>query len=232
MSIQQLDLRVLNSELKSLLARRKGTKSELANAVKVPSAYVSRRFRDGLDWPIDELAAAAEFLGTSVVDLLAIASQSCAFEAGVVSDDPAVRPRPLDTLGRGIKYDPFMHAALLGLTASWERMDGPSVWGYYVHTERTVVLNYQLSSLQSRSTMAHEVQHALHGDVPMLHGPKHDARERRTECLAAAMLIDPLEFLEVHEQKEGRFIPMWRALNVAPRDLRVWLEMTGQPVPK
>lgn len=63
--------------------------------------------------------------------------------------------------------------------------------GYYRHSTRTISTRRGLSIAEYRSTLAHELGHAAHGDEPTGNGHYGQRQERRADRYAARLLIDP-----------------------------------------
>lgn len=100
------------------------------------------------------------------------------------------RPPPYP---RGLAYDPWKHAADLGLRVVERRLTGWR-WGEFEHVRRVVYLDPRLLAIEARSVVAHEVVHAIHGDVYVGDEVADDALEARTRRLTALQLIDPIEY--------------------------------------
>lgn len=66
--------------------------------------------------------------------------------------------------------------------------------GWYDHPARTLSTRRGMSIAQYRSTLAHELGHAWHGDVPTGNGHYDQRQEDRAWRFAAHLLICPDEF--------------------------------------
>lgn len=66
--------------------------------------------------------------------------------------------------------------------------------GWYDHPARTLSTRRGMSIAQYRSTLAHELGHAWHGDVPTGNGHYDQRQEDRAWRFAAHLLINPDEF--------------------------------------
>ncbi|KAA0961203.1 ImmA/IrrE family metallo-endopeptidase [Microbacterium sp. ANT_H45B] len=71
--------------------------------------------------------------------------------------------------------------------------------GQYVHARRVIYLRPGIHSRHHRSVLAHELAHALWGDVPSKFRPVNAKQERRAEEWAALRLID----LDTYRYLEG-----------------------------
>lgn len=63
--------------------------------------------------------------------------------------------------------------------------------GYYRHSARTISTRRGLSIAEYRSTLAHELGHAAHGDEPTGNGHYDQRQECRADRYAARLLIGP-----------------------------------------
>jgi hypothetical protein len=114
---------------------------------------------------------------------------------------------------RGIEYDPWAHADALGLEVvvvddmrqaveghartlgvRFTQGDLSKVRGLYWHHARRVELVRGLSERAARSTLAHEVQHALAGDLPTADPAQEAEQEARARAGAAWQLVVPTEY--------------------------------------
>lgn len=66
--------------------------------------------------------------------------------------------------------------------------------GYYLHYSRTISLRSNLSERALRSTLAHELAHAIHGDELTGLDWMDSKIERRADEFAAQLLITPSEY--------------------------------------
>lgn len=87
-------------------------------------------------------------------------------------------------------YNPYQHAAQLGLTVLWKKLSG-TLMGYYDHSERTIWVDEDLNFRQAKCTIAHEIVHAEFSDTEEqmgheIFGPK---MELRCDKIAAKRLI-------------------------------------------
>lgn len=66
--------------------------------------------------------------------------------------------------------------------------------GEYRHSARLITLNPRMSEVLQRSTLAHELGHAHHGDTWTDDPRLLEERERRADAYAARLLVDPVEY--------------------------------------
>ena len=98
--------------------------------------------------------------------------------------------------------------------------------GYYDHTRRVISLRHGLTDREARSTLAHELAHALHGDTDTCNPVLNARQERRADRTAAMMLIDPAE-LAIAEVAYGTDpITLARELDVSPHLIEVYRTTT------
>lgn len=76
--------------------------------------------------------------------------------------------------------------------------------GQYVHTHRVIHLRPGMHARHHRSVLAHELAHALWGDVPSRFGPVNAKQERRAEEWAALRLIHHDDYRHLELVHEGR----------------------------
>lgn len=97
--------------------------------------------------------------------------------------------------------------------------------GGYDAGRNLIVVAGDLSPVQRRCVLAHEISHARHRDV----GCKcNAATEKRADMEAARMLIDPVEYMTAERIYDNE-IQIARELNVMPwvvRAYRLWLHET------
>lgn len=93
--------------------------------------------------------------------------------------------------------------------------------GYYHHPSRTISLRDNLTERQLRSTLAHEIGHAVRGDIPT--GTIFDQRaERAADHFAANLLITEEAYIESEQRHDGRLDPMAHDLGVTVHLLKTW----------
>lgn len=87
------------------------------------------------------------------------------------------------------------------------------VQGLYLREPNLILLDRDLTSEQRRCVLAHEISHARHLDE----GCRMDRwSERRADCEAAMMLINPMEYAYAETVYDGNIMGMARELNVLP----------------
>lgn len=124
----------------------------------------------------------------------------------------------------GLAYCPWEHADRLGLTVIERRLP-PQRRGEYWHDERLIVLQAGMSHRAARSTLAHEVAHAIAGDRPTPFGPMHAKAEALASRRAALALVDAREYA-IAEQLRGHHLPaIAHELNVTDKVLRDWIAL-------
>lgn len=76
--------------------------------------------------------------------------------------------------------------------------------GQYVHSKRVIYLRPGMHARHHRCVLAHELAHALWGDVPSKFGPVNAKQERRAEEWAALRLIDREDYRYFEMVHDGR----------------------------
>lgn len=130
----------------------------------------------------------------------------------------------------GTQYDPWAHAQDLGLTVIEAHMDGTRR-GEYWHDERLIVVRARLTQRAARSTLAHEIAHALAGDRPTVFGPMHRRAEIRASRTAATWLVDTDEYAIAEQLHAGHLPAIAYELNVTPKVLEDWIALRQVKVP-
>lgn len=90
-------------------------------------------------------------------------------------------------------------------------------WGAYDLPTNTIHLRRRLAPLQRRSTLAHEIAHAVLG-----HDGHHPRHERQAEELAASWLNRPADFSHACRVYDTA-TALAHELNVLPRDVRAYV---------
>lgn len=106
-------------------------------------------------------------------------------------------------------YDPHQHAEELGVRIIYQP-PGNGLTGLYVGQRNgrpTVLLKPGMSTREERSTLAHELVHVEHDDLPTLDHTWHARRERRCNRVAAGRLIEREALLQLASAYEDR--GMW-----------------------
>jgi len=76
--------------------------------------------------------------------------------------------------------------------------------GQYIHAQKIIHLRPGMHARHHRSVLAHELGHAVFGDVRSKFGPVNAKQERRAEEWAALRLIDHDEYSYLEMAHEGR----------------------------
>lgn len=117
--------------------------------------------------------------------------------------------------------DLFDLAHHLGLEVTYHHGRGK---GYYLHHAKRISLRDDLTERQLRSTLAHELGHAVRGDVPT--GTIFDARaERAADQFAANLLITEEDYINLESLHDGALDPMAHDLGVTVHLIQVWRRM-------
>lgn len=121
----------------------------------------------------------------------------------------------------GLEYDPKAHAQSLGISIVY--MTLPDSWrGAYSLHQNTIYLVSKMSKREERSTLAHEVAHALAGDEFSDFTFLTEKQEMRANLLAASNLIEPSEYRSA-ERLVGSHIPsLAHELNVTEFIVHFW----------
>ncbi|MEL4153917.1 ImmA/IrrE family metallo-endopeptidase [Corynebacterium bovis] len=97
---------------------------------------------------------------------------------------------------------------------------GPKGW--YHPTTRTISTRRGLSNAQYRSTLAHEIAHAIRGDNPTTHGWFNHHQETRADQWAAKFLITPSDFTAACAWARGRINAIAEELDVTQHLVAVY----------
>lgn len=93
--------------------------------------------------------------------------------------------------------------------------------GQYLHHRRLILLRQGLDPWTRKSTLAHELGHAWHGDD--IHG---DPRlERRADQFAAQILITPDMYKNAEKLHEGHTGAIAYELGVTPHLVKTWKDL-------
>lgn len=121
----------------------------------------------------------------------------------------------------GLNYDPWRHAKEIEIPILY--LDLPKSWrGGYQHEHRRIILVPGMSYREARSTLAHEIQHALAGDIPSPFGFITHRQEILANRRAAELLIDPIEYALAEDLRDGHQPSIAHDLNVTIRVLKNW----------
>lgn len=120
-----------------------------------------------------------------------------------------------------LNYDPWKQAAELEI----EIVEGalPVRWrGAYHHDSRLIILTPGMSLRESRSTLTHEIQHALAGDVLSPFGPLRKKQEYLARARTVNALICPIEYASCEELHNFHLPSIAHALNVTNKIVKDW----------
>lgn len=92
-------------------------------------------------------------------------------------------------------------AGALGITI--EHVELATRDGEYRHDLKLIRLRSGMTLRKERSVLAHELAHAIWGDLPSQFGPVKAKQERRADEWAALRLIDPERYRAAEAQWEG-----------------------------
>lgn len=93
-------------------------------------------------------------------------------------------------------------ADALGVTIDYRHMREDRD-GQYIHAKKAIHLRPGMHARHHRSVLAHELAHAVFGDVPSKFGPVNAKQERRAEEWAALRLIDHDEYRHIEGAYDG-----------------------------
>lgn len=124
----------------------------------------------------------------------------------------------------GLQYDPWEAASSLGVNVI-ERVLPPGWRGAYSHRTRMITLAPGMTFREARSTLAHEVQHAIRGDIPSPFGPLSKRQELAADRGAALLLVDPVEFRLAEELRGGHLSAVAHELEVTEKVIRMWMQL-------
>ena len=121
----------------------------------------------------------------------------------------------------GLEYDPRPHAESLGIAIRSSEL--PPGWrGAYSHFRRTIYIVEGMSIREERSTLAHEVAHAIAGDEFTDFSFFSDKQEKRANLFASRALIDFEEYRRA-EKLHGPHLPsLAYELNVTEFVIHFW----------
>lgn len=94
--------------------------------------------------------------------------------------------------------------------------------GEYRDDLKRIRLREGMSERLTRWTLAHELGHAVFGDVPSVHGPLKAKQERRADEWAALRLISLDRYREVELLREGHIPSMAHDLGVIDRGVEAF----------
>lgn len=103
---------------------------------------------------------------------------------------------------------------MLGVTVVFADLTHLGRDGDYNAATNTIRLQEGMSRRLLRSVFAHELCHAVFGDVPSKFGPVNAKQERRADEWAALRLIEPERYREVEHLRDGNVALMAQDLEV------------------
>jgi hypothetical protein len=108
------------------------------------------------------------------------------------------------------------HAADLGLDVEWEDL-GDVRRGLYLRDEDLIVLNRRLTRAQATATLAHEIGHAVFGDVRST-----PPVERRASEFGASLVIDVADYERAERLVGPHLGALADELDVTPHLVEAW----------
>lgn len=123
--------------------------------------------------------------------------------------------------GTGRAYCPWRHAESLGV----EVLELPLKrlrWGQYDDHARAIYLAPGLTHVEARSTLAHEVQHAMRRDRPTVFGGLMVRQEWLAMQGSAALLVSASEYAEAENLYGPSVAGIARELHVIPEVVLQW----------
>lgn len=123
--------------------------------------------------------------------------------------------------GIGRAYCPWRHAETLGVDVVEQPLKRLR-WGQYVDHERTIYLAPGLTDVEARSTLAHEVQHAIRRDGPTVFGGLMVRQEWLAMQGSAALLVSAAEYAEAENLYGPSVAGIARELHVIPEIVLQW----------
>ena len=126
------------------------------------------------------------------------------------------RPPTSLRLRRGLRYDPYQHAEHLGIEVIHRPIRHAN--GMWLPDYNVIVIQSGLRVLHDRSTLAHEIAHAMLG-----HTDDREKHERQADAFASELLIHPDE-CELAQRHCRDVHELALELQVATPLLAQWLE--------
>ncbi|MEA1264206.1 ImmA/IrrE family metallo-endopeptidase [Microbacterium sp. STF-2] len=116
----------------------------------------------------------------------------------------------------------YQIAAMLGVAVVFADLTRLGRDGDYNAKTNTIRLQEGMSHRLLRSVFAHELCHAVFGDVPSKFGPVNAKQERRADEWAALRLIDHDDYREVEHLRDGNLSLMAQDLEVIDDIVRAY----------
>lgn len=129
----------------------------------------------------------------------------------------------------GTQYSPLLVIEGLGITVAriWLR----DTFGAWSPRHRKIVIAKGLSAVQERCVLAHELEHAIGGDIGCEVGPRRVGQERRADIEAARKLVAISDLGEVAQWTDDLHVAA-EELGVTERILQIRLnELHGEGFP-
>lgn len=111
--------------------------------------------------------------------------------------------------------DLFDYADALNVSIEWAELNGRD--GEYRHDLKRIRLQIGMTDRLTRFVLAHELAHAVFGDVPSMFGPENARQERRADEWAALRLINLEAYREAEVLREGHVPAIAHDLGVVVR---------------
>ncbi len=121
----------------------------------------------------------------------------------------------------GMPYDPWTHAASLGVDVI-EHPLPRGRRGHYYHLERLIVLAPGMTARQARCTLTHEVMHAQRGDVWSPSATAMARMERVVNTLTALQLVTVADYARTESLHGPNEAAIAHELNVTTEVVRIW----------
>lgn len=96
--------------------------------------------------------------------------------------------------------------------------------GYYHAPTHTITTRRGMSIQQYKSTLAHELAHAIRRDTPIDNEILHARNERRVDIIAANMLITKEAFIDAYIWHNGHMGAIADELEVTKHLLNTWIQ--------
>ena len=126
----------------------------------------------------------------------------------------------------GLAYDPREHAERLQVAVKYGVL--PNGWrGAYSHLKHTIYLVEGMSRREERSTLAHEVAHAIAGDEFAKLDFFSIKQESHANLIASRALIDFKEYQNAERLHGGHIPSLAHELNVTELMIQYWQRWLG-----
>lgn len=126
-------------------------------------------------------------------------------------------------------YDPWQAARDMGLTVV-ERRLRHGHRGEYWHPGRVIALHPRMSHREARSVLAHELQHAIAGDIPSPFGLITERQELLARRATARTLVDAGEYAAAEALRGPHLASIANDLDVTIHVIRDWVDMHAATV--